>query len=63
MLSSFPAHEIDINIITRGIEENKLKSYILTDEKNKLEDWQDYEALHHWKLMRDILPDIYWETY
>lgn len=63
VLSSFPAHEVNLDVVTRDLEENQFKKYTLTDDKNPLSDWQDLEALHHWKLMREILPDVYWETY
>lgn len=63
VLSTFPAHEIALDIVTRDLQPNELRKFTLTDNVNPLEDWQKQEALHHWKLMREILPDIYWETY
>ena len=26
-------------------------------------DWQQKEAIGHWKIMRSVLPDVFWETY
>lgn len=51
---------------------------MLTDANNTLDEWQREEALNHWKrkftvtlrlhgltgaVMREILPDVLWETY
>jgi len=36
---------------------------LLTDDDNPLSKWQDEDAPHHWQLMKDVLPDIYWETF
>ena len=63
VLSTFPAHEISLDLVTRDLTPQQLKKYLLTDNANPLEDWQKLEALNHWKLMREILPDVYWETY
>ncbi|KAJ3552199.1 hypothetical protein NM688_g4274 [Phlebia brevispora] len=63
VLSTLPAHEIDLGVVTRDLEADQLKRYTLTDNRNPLEDWQNLDALLHWKLMREILPDVYWETY
>ena len=63
VLSSHPAHEIDLSIVARDLDDSQFRKYTLTDDSSKLDDWQDKEALHHWKLMREVLPDVYWETY
>lgn len=63
VLSTISEREVDLDAITKDLDETATKRYILTDEKNPLVEWQDLEALHHWKVMRDVLPDIYWETY
>ena len=63
VLSALPAHEVDLAIVTRDVTESDLRRYTLTDAKNPLEDWQDKEAMHHWKVMREVLPDVHWETY
>lgn len=41
----------------------KRHEWILYDGTNKLEKWEERTALEHWKVMRDVLPDIFWETY
>lgn len=62
------------NVWSQDAEEN----FVLTDMNNTLNAWQSEEALNHWKsksalivcwrqligaVMREILPDIVWETY
>jgi hypothetical protein len=39
------------------------EKFILTDAHNTLNTWQEREALDHWKLMREMIPDVIWETY
>lgn len=63
VLSTLPAHEVDLDIVTRDLDPEAIKKYTLNDVHNRLEDWQTEEALHHWNLMREVLPDLYWETY
>ena len=41
----------------------KRERLILKDAANPLGEWQQKEAIHHWKIMRDVLPDVFWETY
>ncbi len=63
VLSTLPEHEINLNLVIGDPNENDHRKYVLTDERNPLGNWQAQEALHHWKLMREVLPDVYWETY
>lgn len=42
---------------------NTEEKFILTDAHNTLNTWQEREALDHWKLMREMIPDVVWETY
>lgn len=63
VLSTISTREADLDNIIKDMEEKDIRRYTLTDDKNPLEEWQDLEALGHWKLMRDVLPDVYWETY
>ena len=65
LLSTLSEREVSGQFITQGMDlsEQAKSKYILNDEKNKLVDWQDKEALKHWELMRKVLPDAYWETY
>ncbi|KAG1752575.1 uncharacterized protein EDB91DRAFT_1103330 [Suillus paluster] len=39
------------------------EKFVLTDAHNMLNKWQEGEAFEHWKLMREIVPDVVWETY
>jgi len=39
------------------------ENFVLTDMNNTLNKWQSEEALDHWKIMREVLPDVVWETY
>ncbi|KZT29235.1 hypothetical protein NEOLEDRAFT_1127909 [Neolentinus lepideus HHB14362 ss-1] len=55
--------EIDLALIKEGVSVEDEAEYVLTDKKNKLEKWQEEGALEHWKVMREVLPDIFWETY
>ena len=65
ILPTIVDREVSGDMITDSIDAGDLKTdeYILKDQNNKLTDWQAAEALHHWKLMREVLPDVYWETY
>ncbi|KAG2369666.1 hypothetical protein BDR07DRAFT_1447516 [Suillus spraguei] len=65
ILSSLDEREInhaqirDNSIWSAATEEK----FVLTDAHNALNTWQEEEALEHWKLMREIIPDVVWETY
>ena len=65
LLTTLSEREVSGQFITQGMDlgETDKTKYILNDEKNKLVDWQDNEALTHWGLMRKVLPNAYWETY
>ncbi|TCD69885.1 hypothetical protein EIP91_005962 [Steccherinum ochraceum] len=63
VLTTLPEREIDLNRITGHVAESDLEKYILTDMRNPLVDWQRTDALHHWKVMREVLPDVFWEAY
>ncbi|TDL16118.1 S-adenosyl-L-methionine-dependent methyltransferase [Rickenella mellea] len=64
VLSSLPQREVDLAMILGPtVVTGKEKDYILTDEKNPLNAWQASSAVEHWKLMRGVLPDVFWETY
>ncbi|KAG0709846.1 hypothetical protein DFH29DRAFT_17295 [Suillus ampliporus] len=39
------------------------EKFVLTDAHNMLNKWQEGEAFEHWKLMREVVPDVVWETY
>jgi len=59
VLSSLPAREVGFELLSGPKDD----SYILTDQHNPLGKLQDALSHHHWKVMREVLPDIYWETY
>ena len=63
MLANFRKHEVAIDKVAESIPEDKLSKYILTFSNNPLSVWQKTDAVNHWKIMRDVLPDIVWETY
>ncbi|EKM59323.1 uncharacterized protein PHACADRAFT_249744 [Phanerochaete carnosa HHB-10118-sp] len=66
ILSTISEREVSGDLIVGGLDladKDVKEKYILTDEKSSLTDWQDVEALRHWRLMRDVLSDVYWETY
>ncbi|KAH7105885.1 S-adenosyl-L-methionine-dependent methyltransferase [Auriculariales sp. MPI-PUGE-AT-0066] len=48
---------------TKATDAFNRKAWVLTDAKNPLGAWQDADALHHWHLMRYVLPAVHWETY
>ncbi|KAI0700725.1 S-adenosyl-L-methionine-dependent methyltransferase [Cytidiella melzeri] len=63
VLSTISEREANLNLITNPMEPDEIKRLTLTDDHNPLVEWQDAEAIYHWKLMREVLPDVYWETY
>jgi len=63
VLQTLPANEFNIGLMLGDISDKDRKKYTLTDVSNPLVDWQKKEALHHWKTMRTVLPDVYWETF
>ncbi|KAI0082391.1 hypothetical protein K474DRAFT_1611352 [Panus rudis PR-1116 ss-1] len=63
MLSTLLDREIPIARVANNLSESDIPKYVLKDDANPLVDWQQREALHHWGVMREVLPDIHWETY
>ena len=63
VLSSLPLREGDISKLGEDVPEDKREGLILKDMANPLGDWQQKDAIHHWKIMRGVLPDVFWETY
>lgn len=65
LLTTLTEREVSGQFITQGMDlgEDAKKKYILIDEKNPLGDWQNKEALNHWKVIRHVIPDVVWETY
>ncbi|KAL6305826.1 S-adenosyl-L-methionine-dependent methyltransferase [Sparassis latifolia] len=62
ILSTFSGRELDLAPI-RELPEKTRSTYLLTDMQNALVKWQEQRALEHWKIMREVLPDVFWETY
>lgn len=60
MLTDVVHREIPRSKIIGNVEGNE---WILHDGSNKLTMWEEETALEHWKVMREVLPDIFWETY
>ncbi|KAJ6538540.1 spermidine synthase [Mycena vulgaris] len=58
-LASLPSREVPFELLTGELEDR----FILTDSHNPLGKLQDAQGHHHWSLMRQVLPDIFWETY
>jgi spermidine synthase len=63
LLSSLPLREVDFGYVVGDVDVPGREKYVLTDAQNALGKLQQDEALHHWKLMREVLPDVFWETY
>ncbi|CCM04878.1 uncharacterized protein FIBRA_07072 [Fibroporia radiculosa] len=63
IFSTLSQREIDLAPVRDGVSEKQRSQYILTDASNSLGKWQETEALHHWSIMREVLPDTIWETY
>jgi len=63
VLNSLPTREVNLELIRPTLEGRNDITYTLTDAHNPLGKLQDEQGLHHWSLMRKVLPDVHWETY
>ncbi|KAI0335636.1 hypothetical protein GY45DRAFT_1317006 [Cubamyces sp. BRFM 1775] len=63
VFTQLPAREADVSAILSDVPSEQRERYLLRDAANPLGDWQRNEAIEHWKIMRGVLPDVYWETY
>ncbi|KAI9056518.1 hypothetical protein FKP32DRAFT_1670308 [Trametes sanguinea] len=63
VFSKLPEREVDMAVVLKTIPEDKRERYLLKDAGNPLGEWQQMEAIGHWKIMRGVLPDVFWETY
>ncbi|KAI1796216.1 S-adenosyl-L-methionine-dependent methyltransferase [Ganoderma leucocontextum] len=63
VLSSLSEREGDISTLGSDIPAEKRERFVLTDMANPLGEWQQKDALHHWSIMRGVLPEVFWETY
>ncbi|KAF7355544.1 Spermidine synthase [Mycena sanguinolenta] len=59
VLSGLPEREVPFELLTGQLDSR----FILTDTHNPLGKLQNAQGPHHWWLMRQVLPDIFWETY
>ncbi|KIK67828.1 hypothetical protein GYMLUDRAFT_36606 [Collybiopsis luxurians FD-317 M1] len=65
ILGTLHSREIDLSLLREGDEQDKANGLpdVITDANNPLGKMQEKKAHHHWQLMRDVLPDVFWETY
>ncbi|KAF5387657.1 hypothetical protein D9615_000594 [Tricholomella constricta] len=63
VLNSLPTREVNLDLIRDPLNVQENSKYLLTDAHNPLGKFQNEQGLHHWKLMREVLPDVHWETY
>ncbi|KAG5648859.1 hypothetical protein DXG03_000208 [Asterophora parasitica] len=57
VLNSIPTREVNLDLIRDSLNGEENNKYTLTDDNNPLGKFQDEQAFHHWKLMREVLPD------
>ncbi|KAF8639772.1 hypothetical protein AX17_001032 [Amanita inopinata Kibby_2008] len=60
VLTTLYDREVNITSVLEGTDSSR---YILTDKHNPLGKLQEAQGHHHWTLMREVLPDVHWETY
>ncbi|KAF9481168.1 spermidine synthase [Pholiota conissans] len=60
VLKDIESREINLDLIREVGGDDQ---YVLTDENNPLGALQEKQGAHHWLVMREVLPDIHWETY
>ena len=68
MLSTLAQREVDLQPVrdaVTSLDEKKREDYLLTDARvaGTISKWQEKDALGHWRIMREVLPDPFWETY
>ncbi|KIY51928.1 spermine/spermidine synthase [Fistulina hepatica ATCC 64428] len=61
MLESLADREIDLSVLRATPEEDA--KWVLKDGNNPLGELQRAQGAHHWKVMRQVLPDIHWEIF
>nr|GAT53057.1 spermidine synthase [Mycena chlorophos] len=59
ILSTLPEREVRFELLTGELDDR----FIVTDEHNLLGKLQDNLGHHHWQLMRQVLTDVFWETF
>jgi len=65
VLSTLSQREVPLaRLIGNATETERWEAeWVVTAMNNQLGLWQKPEALKHWKLMRRVMPDVFWETY
>ncbi|EMD40933.1 hypothetical protein CERSUDRAFT_111514 [Gelatoporia subvermispora B] len=63
VLSTLPKREYPLQKVLSEVSETDRSRYLLTDEKNPLIGMQEESSMKHWTIMRQVLPDVFWETY
>ncbi|XP_006456672.1 hypothetical protein AGABI2DRAFT_188516 [Agaricus bisporus var. bisporus H97] len=62
VFKSLEQREVKLDLV-RVQDPNDVENYILSDKHNSLRELQREQGLHHWEVMRQVLPDIMWESY
>ncbi|PFH52610.1 hypothetical protein AMATHDRAFT_139709 [Amanita thiersii Skay4041] len=60
VLAALESREVNLSSI---LDADDSQRYVITDKRNPLGRLQEAQGHHHWSLMREVLPDINWETY
>ncbi|KAI0729446.1 hypothetical protein C8Q72DRAFT_317032 [Fomitopsis betulina] len=68
VLSTLAQREVDlqpVRSIVAALDEKKREEYVLDDARvaGTISKWQEKDALEHWRIMREVLPDPFWEAY
>ncbi|KZT74406.1 S-adenosyl-L-methionine-dependent methyltransferase [Daedalea quercina L-15889] len=68
VLSTLTQREVDLQPVRDAVaamDEKKREQFYLTDANvaGTISKWQEQDALDHWRIMREVLPDPFWETY
>ncbi|THV08321.1 hypothetical protein K435DRAFT_740343 [Dendrothele bispora CBS 962.96] len=62
MLETLPNREVNLDVLRNSYNEDSELS-VLSDANNPLGKLQEDQGFGHWLLMRQVLPDVFWETY
>ncbi|KAF9268195.1 S-adenosyl-L-methionine-dependent methyltransferase [Marasmius fiardii PR-910] len=67
MMTTLKGREVDLDILRKSMErieqEEGRETKILTKAHNPLGRMQNEQAAKHWTVMREVLPDVHWETF
>ncbi|KAK7470402.1 hypothetical protein VKT23_001829 [Stygiomarasmius scandens] len=62
MFQTLPKREVNLDVLRKSyINDSDLA--VLSDSNNPLGKLQEEQGFDHWLLMRQVLPDVFWETY